>query len=128
MSKELAADYFSRHLSSKECHITSDGRVFHSKGTAEGFANSLKDNKVLSYNRSEFEGSKEEGGTGTDTDTESKTQALELLKSFDASTATYPEIKALVKMLGIEPATQKQPDLLAAIEAFKVAVNTEVQE
>ena len=126
MSKELAADYFSRHLSSKECHITSDGRVFHSKGTAEGFANSLKDNKVLSYKRSEFEESKEEDGT--DTDTESKTQALELLKSFDASTATYPEIKTLVKMLGIEPATQKQPDLLAAIEAFKVAVNTEVQE
>lgn len=126
MSKELAADYFSRHLSSKECYVTSDGRVFHSKGTAEGFANSLKDNKVLSYKRSEFEESKEEDGT--DTDTESKTQALELLKSFDASTATYPEIKALVKMLGIEPATQKQPDLLAAIEAFKVAVNTEVQE
>ena len=126
MSKELAADYFSRHLSSKECHITSDGRVFHSKGTAEGFANSLKDNKVLSYNRSEFEGSKKEDVT--DTDAESKTQALELLKSFDASTATYPETKALVKMLGIEPATQKQPDLLAAIEAFKVAVNTEVQE
>jgi hypothetical protein len=55
MSKELAADYFSRHLSSNECHITSDGRVFHSKGTADGFANGLKDNAVASYTRAQIE-------------------------------------------------------------------------
>jgi hypothetical protein len=55
MSKELAADYFSRHLSSNECHITSDGRVFHSKGTADGFANGLKDNAVAFYTRAQIE-------------------------------------------------------------------------
>ena len=48
--------------------------------------------------------------------------------TFDAATAKYPEINKLVKMLGIEPASQKQPDLLAAIEAYKTALNLEIQE
>lgn len=55
MSKEKAVDYFDRHPSSNECHITSDERVFHSAGTAQGFAESLKDNKVTSYKRADFE-------------------------------------------------------------------------
>jgi hypothetical protein len=126
MSKELAADYFSRHLSSNECHITSDGRVFHSKGTAEGFANGLKDNKVSTYNRSEVEDPKSETSSGDDSTI--KIQALELLKSFDAVSATYPEIKALVKDLGLQSPTQGKEDLLATIEAFKVACNTVVEE
>ena len=125
MSKDLAADYFSRHLSSNECYITSDGRVFHSKGTADGFANGLEDHKVLSYTRSEVEDPKEEAPSADDATT--KIQALSLLKSFDPTSAAYPEIKALVKDLGLQALTQSKEDLLAAIEAFKVACNTEVQ-
>jgi hypothetical protein len=131
MSKELAADYFSRHLSSNECHITSDGRVFHSKGTADSFANGLKNQQVTSYTRADFETPASDEDSGDDSDNDSdevKVKALDVLKNFDATTAIYPEIKALVKDLGLESPTQKQPDLLATIEAYKVALNTVVNE
>ncbi|MDA6072083.1 hypothetical protein NJT12_20870 [Flavobacterium sp. AC] len=55
MSNEKAVDYFDRHPSSNECHITSDERVFHTKGTADGHANVLKDTKVNSHYRSDYE-------------------------------------------------------------------------
>ncbi len=124
MSKSLAADYFSRHQSSNECHITSDGRVFHTKGSADSFASALKDSTVASHTR-EGKGEKAKDETpGEDT----KVYTLEDLKAFDATTATYPEIKALANGLKLESASQKQVDLLAAIEAQKAIVNTEVQE
>ena len=124
MSKEKAADYFSRHQSSNECHITSDGRVFHTKGSADSFASALKDNKVVSYTRDENKAPKSEAPG----DEAPKVYTLEDLKAFDATTATYPEIKALANGLGLESASQKQVDLLAAIEAQKAIVNTEVKE
>ena len=192
MSKDKAADYFARHKESPECHITSDGRVFHSIGTATGFANGLKDNAVTSYKRGDmakptkiivhntddedldedketrfkarvdrltalgFERnedlfSKEENGGTTSIDStavyestdkefeigltplvingfdESKVKALEALKKFDTATATYPEIKALSKALALESPSQSQVDLVAAIEAQKVIINTEVK-
>ncbi|MNF51768.1 hypothetical protein D3C85_112960 [compost metagenome] len=189
MSKDKAADYFSRHQSD-ECHITSDNRVFHSKGTADGFANGLKDKAVVSYTREQFE-SKAEAPTDeapevdkelrfknrverlialgleriedvftnaetgasinaadvyeiTDEEFEisvtpvvviepskedaPKVLALESLKNFDASTATYEDAKAPVKALAIESPSQFKVDLFAAIEAQKVIINTEVQE
>jgi ribosomal protein L12E/L44/L45/RPP1/RPP2 len=55
-------------------------------------------------------------------------EALEALKTFDTATATYAEIKALVKALGLEVENQKQDVLIAAIEAHKVIINTEVNE
>ena len=122
MSKEKAADYFSRYKSD-ECHITSDERVFHTIGAAQSFASGLKDTKIASYTRAEFETVKSD-----DSQDEAKVQALEALKNFDATTALYPEIKALFKDLGLDAPTQKQPDLLAAIEAYKTAINTEVKE
>lgn len=133
MSKEKAADYFARHKASNECHITSDGRVFHSIGTANGFANSLKDNKISSYTRTGIEnpvvGDSENQSLDEETSKNiAKSVALEALKTFDPATAKYPEIKELVKMLGIEPVTQKQPDLLAAIEVYKTTINLEVNE
>lgn len=127
MSKDKAADYFGRHKND-ECHITSDGRVFHTIGSAQSFAAGLKDATVESFKRTDFEKQTSEDSQDGSSDEDTKVLALETLKNFDPATAKYPEIKELVKMLGIEPATQKQPDLLAAIEAFKVAVNTEVQE
>ncbi|MES2238862.1 MAG: hypothetical protein V4497_01255 [Bacteroidota bacterium] len=132
MSKELAADYFSRHQSD-ECHITSDNRVFHTLGSAQSFASGLPDDKVKSYKRAEIEAPVVDDLENQPLDEATskniaKTVALEALKTFDPTTAKYPEIKELVKMLGIDPATQKQPDLLAAIEAYKTAINTEVKE
>lgn len=127
MSKDKAADYFSRHQSSNECHITSDERVFHTLGSAQSFAAGLKDTKVASYTRAEVEAPVVDDLKDESTD-EVKVQALEALKNFDATTATYPEIKALYKDLGLDSPTQKQPDLLAAIEAYKTAINTEVKE
>lgn len=120
MSKELAADYFSRHGSSNECHVTSDGRVFHTKGSADSFANGLKDNKVESYTR---DGKKEEKPKE-----ETKVFTLEELNAFDAEKAPYTELKDLVKKLNLEPASQKQVDLVAAFEAHKVIINTEIQD
>jgi len=128
MSKEQAADYFDRHESSNECHITSDGRVFHTKGSADGFANGLKDNKVTSYERGKLNSKEEDTEDNTLKLETLKVEALEALKTFDTATATYPEIKALVKALGLEVENQKQDVLIAAIEAHKVIINTEVNE
>ena len=152
MSKELAADYFARHESSNECHITSDGRVFHTKGSADSFANGLKDNTVASFTR---DGKKEEEEVPTDEvpqdeapqdeapqdeapqDDSSKDEAaqdedkiavIEALKTFDAETATYAEIKELAKAFSLESVSQKKEDLLAAIEAYKLIMNTEIQD
>ena len=124
MSKELAADYFSRHGSSNECYITSDGRVFHTKGAADSFANGLKDTKVESYTRD----GKTVETAGEDTGEEGKVLAIETLKTFDASTAKYAELKALVKALGLEVENQKETTLVAALEAYKVIINTEIKE
>lgn len=128
MSKELAADYFSRHQSD-ECHIASDGRVFHTLGSAQSFASGLKDNKVNSYTRAEFETAKEK--TPKDKapkDDAPKVYTLEDLKAFDAKTATWQEAKELVKGLAIETPSQSKIDLFAAIEAQKAIINIEIQE
>lgn len=52
--KLKAIDYFKRHHS-KECFITSDGRVFHNSGAARSFATSLKDDSIEHYTRAEVE-------------------------------------------------------------------------
>jgi hypothetical protein len=102
--KELAVDYFDRHKISNECHITSDDRVFHTSGMAESFATTLKDSKVVSFTRSEVK-----------TTNKPRVLALEDFEGFDATKATYPEAKELVKKLGLNPISQKLPDLLAVI-------------
>lgn len=152
MLKDKAADYFERHQND-ECHITSDGRVFHTIGTATSFANLLPNNKVSSYKRAkmnvktealEDEGKEVDGTTLSTGETEDsgdegkevkgptlspeKVQALDALENFDATIAQYPEIKALAKDLGLEPVSQKQPDLIAAIEAFKATLTANTQE
>tara|TARA_R110000868_G_scaffold52171_6_gene165036 strand:+ start:22850 stop:23317 length:468 start_codon:yes stop_codon:yes gene_type:complete len=155
MSKDKAVDYFDRHKESQECHITSDGRVFHSIGSASGFANTLKDNNVTSYTResvkeptkiivhntgsedegsedegSEDEGSEDEGSEdeGSEDEGSEKNEALEALKNFDGTVAGYPEIKALVKALGLVTENQKEATLIAALEAHKTAINLEVNQ
>jgi hypothetical protein len=121
MSKELAADYFARHTND-ECFITAEGRVFHTQGTADSYANLQKDNKVEHFTRDGKIAETED--TGEDT----KVKAIETLKTFDASTAKYAELKALVKALGLEVENQKEATLVAALEAHKVIINTEIQD
>lgn len=123
MSKELVVDYFDRHTND-ECFITSDGRVFHTKGTADGHANTLKDNNVESHKRN-IPAVDSDGSDDSDT---LKIEAVEALKTFDTSTATYPEIKALANTLGLESASQKKDDLVAALEVQKAIINTEIQD
>lgn len=50
---DLAKDYFERHSLSNECHISSDGRVFHTFGHATSFVqeNDLQDKHIESYKR-----------------------------------------------------------------------------
>jgi hypothetical protein len=123
MSKELAADYFSRHQSSNECFITSDGRVFHTLGSAQSFAAGLKDDTVSSHKRDEKESPKDEDNREAD-----KVKAIETLKTLEVSTAKYPELKGLVIALGLDVENMKAPTLIAALEAHKVIINTEIQD
>ncbi|MDN3671505.1 hypothetical protein QWY99_22140 [Flavobacterium branchiarum] len=189
MSNEKAVDYFDRHPSSNECHITSDNRVFHTKGTADSHANGLKDNKVNSHYRSDYElsnievlGPDIETGIATETPEEKeaklklrvdklvslgfqqiednfvnaetnssisatdvfestdelfeisitppKTQlkkvyTIEDLKVFDFE-SDYEVIKAIVKGLALESASNSKKDLLEAIT--KAKANLESQE
>lgn len=54
---ELAQDYFERHSTSDECHISSDGRVFHTFGYATSYVqeHDLKSQEIESYKRSDVE-------------------------------------------------------------------------
>lgn len=121
MLKEKAVDYFDRHPSSNECHITSDGRVFHTIGTAQGFANGLKNNKIESYKRGDLNvenidvnDPKEETG-----DTGANNENLEALRAFDSEKTSYESGKALVKALGIETSSNSKADIFAALETAK---------
>lgn len=130
MYKDKAVDYFDRHPSSNECHITSDGRVFHTLGTAQGFAGSLKDNKVESFTRAQIEveaipvvGSEELTGDATGA-VGDQNEFIEQLKAFDFEKVDYQVAKKLVANLGLEPKTQKQPDLVEALKEALAKVNT----
>jgi hypothetical protein len=127
MSKDKAADYFSRHQND-ECHITSDGRVFHTIGSAQSFAAGLKDATIDSFKRTDFEKQTSEDSQDGSSDEDTKILALEALKTFDSATATYEDAKALVNSLALETQSKKKEDLFASIEAFKKTINLEVQE
>ncbi|MBU4536983.1 MAG: hypothetical protein L6264_07325 [Weeksellaceae bacterium] len=68
---DLAQDYFERHSRSNECHITSDGRVFHTSGHAISFAqeNNLQDQKIESYTRDQVETNTENDSVENSNDT-----------------------------------------------------------
>ena len=107
-NKELAKDYFDRHPSSNECHVASDGRVFHNPGTAAGYAASLKNGTVDKFTRGE--NNQEESGS----------DASELtLEGYTPGVTTYEDAKKLVKALGLKPASQKKEDVFAALDAEK---------
>ncbi|WP_298307263.1 hypothetical protein [Flavobacterium sp.] len=169
-NKELAKDYFDRHHSSNECHITSDGRVFHTAGAAQGFAGGLKNDKVESFKREQtttvaepkneivdLEGRFKnrvdaltlkgyerkddqfihENGISISADdvhnlsddkfttatTEKPVLTLADFEGFNEKT-DYTTAKALVKKLGLKPASNKQDDVNAAINAELAKLNT----
>lgn len=114
MSKELAADYFSRH-NSKECFITSDGRVFHDIGSAQSFASSLEDQTVREHKRPVEAIEVNEAEVVNDFTTED-------LKAFDANSTSYNDALLLAKGLNIELASNKKEDVFAALEAEKAKI------
>ncbi|TDX86181.1 hypothetical protein [Epilithonimonas xixisoli] len=142
--KNLAVDYFERHSTSQECHITSDGRVFHTNGHAISFASehNLQDQTIESYKREQvatvaenatvenFEDveNSEEKQDGNDTDVETNEDAgenevvdskIEELKSFDIETGDYQDVKSFIKHFNIETADQKADTLKTALTEFK---------
>lgn len=114
-NKELSQDYFDRHPSSDACHITSDGRVFHSVGTANGYATALEDNKVDSFTRDskKVEDIEVEGAT--------EEKALITLADFNAETTSYEQGKALFAELGLTAESNKKVAIFAALTAAQEA-------
>lgn len=119
MLKEKAVDYFDRHPSSNECHITSDGRVFHTKGAADGFANGLKDNKVASFNRSELNPENIIVVDSEELTGDEVKATIESLRNFNAETTSYEDGKALAQDLKLEVSSNKKVDIFAALEVAK---------
>ncbi|MGZ9736796.1 hypothetical protein [Flavobacterium sp. GNP002] len=78
MSKDKAADYFSRHQND-ECHITSDGRVFHTIGSAQSFAAGLKDAKIDSFKRTDVEKETSEDSQNQDKESRFKSRVDRLI-------------------------------------------------
>ncbi len=110
----LALDYFERHQLSNECHITSDNRVFHTKGSADGFASTLDDKKVSSFTRETKKSENE------DLDQEELKGKLAELEATELVNENYNALKSLVKYFQIEVADQKAETLITALTDYKL--------
>ncbi|AKK74443.1 hypothetical protein OK18_19115 [Chryseobacterium gallinarum] len=119
---DKALDYFKRHPLNEECYITSDGRVFHTAGAAQGFAGTLDDQTIESYNKKvlEKEGRSNDLISGSEAE---RTAKIKELESLELSSANYNLMKPLVKFFGIETADQKAETLIAALTEFKTTLN-----
>ncbi len=119
---ENAQDYFDRHPQNDECHITSDGRVFHTMGTALGFAGTLDDQTIESYKRSVLE---KESKTDDVLETPAGEIAMDIfLKNSDVPNLKYEDLKKLVKYFKIETADQKAETLIAVLTDYKNSLNS----
>jgi hypothetical protein len=121
-NKEKALDYFQRHLMSNECHITSDDRIFHAKGTAESFAATLADTNVDSFTRSEIE-------TESKNSKSAKTEALEFTEDGIKEILenglvkeNYKQLKALVSHLKLDVSDNKCETLVQALTDYKISL------
>ncbi|EKT3967129.1 hypothetical protein [Flavobacterium psychrophilum] len=112
--KKLAVDYFERHQASNECHITSDDRVFHTKGSAESFVATLEDQKISSFTRKSIESKNE------DIDEDQLVLKLAELEATELVKENYHVLKALVKYFEIEVADQKCETLIQALTDYKL--------
>jgi len=118
---ENAQDYFDRHPQNDECHITSDGRVFHTLGSAQGFAGTLEDQTIESYKRAVLE---KENKSPDGDDTADKEAKLAELAELELVKENYIPIKALVKYFDLKPADQKAETLIAALTDYKNSLNS----
>lgn len=117
---DLAKDYFERHSISNECHITSDGRVFHTSGHAISFAqeHDLQDQTIETYTRALVETSEVTTEKVGPTE-EEITAKTEELKNLDIDAAEYPVLKTFIKFFDIKSDDQKAGTLKAALTEFK---------
>ncbi|SIT25613.1 hypothetical protein SAMN05421786_11539 [Chryseobacterium ureilyticum] len=124
--KERAIDYFNRHPESNECHITSDSRVFHTIGSAQGMAGTLDDQKIESYLRKvlekegEFENEDESGTKPSDAEILAMTV---FLQKSEVEKLDYNDLKKLVKFFNVEAENQKAPTLIEALNKLKETFN-----
>ena len=127
--KELAQDYFERHSISNECHISSDGRVFHTSGHAISFVqeHNLQDQTIESYTRDQV-APLEEIFTVDQEDQDSINKRNEIrlklveeyTKLFQEKPSDDLEIEELEVLINQETAKlSKEADDKLIIEAFK---------
>ncbi|RQO37945.1 hypothetical protein DBR39_13745 [Chryseobacterium sp. KBW03] len=128
---EKAQDYFERHPSSDECHVTSDGRVFHTIGSAQSMSGTLDDQKIESYKRKVLEKellgkslNDENLTTGGDQPTPAEILAMEVfLQNNEVDKLKYEDLKSLVKFFNLQVENAKAPTLIAALTEFKTTLN-----
>lgn len=143
---QKAIDYFKRHKG-KECFITSDGRVFHNKGTAESFAITLKDRTIEHFSKNDVEHLENESKANSIEVSEEKIEEIiepilsedthqevveepkqetaettddkeaELLS--DLSSKSYNDLVSLVKHFGLTPKDKKATSLIEILEEHK---------
>ena len=118
---EKAQDYFDRHPTSDECHITSDGRVFHNIGAAQGMAGTLDDQNIESYSRKVLE--KEKAESVTDTSIVDAAMMEAFLNVHDVDKMKYDDLKRLCKFFEIKTEDQKADTLIAALTEYKSTLN-----
>lgn len=122
-SKKQALDYFDRHPNSIECHVSADGRVFHTLPAAQGYASGLRNTAVASFKRAELEQQDASDALSLEVNLDESEVTLE---NFDpAHKDAYLHAKALVDQYDLKPETGKKQHLIAAIEAFKAAQSAE---
>lgn len=124
--KERAIDYFERHPESNECYITSDSRVFHNIGSAQGMAGTLDDQTIESYLRKvlekegEFENEDQSGAKPSDAEILEMTA---LLQNSEVEKLDYNDLKKLAKFFAVEAENQKAPTLIEALNKLKETNN-----
>jgi len=118
---EKAQDYFDRHPTSDECHITSDGRVFHNKGTALGMAGTLDDQNIESYSRKVLEKEKAENDSAPSQVEEIMMETF--LKANEVDKMKYDDLKKLCKFFEIKTEDQKADTLISALTEYKSTLN-----
>ena len=116
MSKEIVKDYFDRHPASIECHVTSDGRVFHDIGSAQSFSSGLTDQEVTSHKRGEEKVEEIEVNDDAQVIT---------LADFDPETTDYKAALELFKSLELTAASNKKEDIYPVLIAAKAAAETQ---
>ncbi|MBT0550244.1 hypothetical protein [Riemerella anatipestifer] len=125
--KEQALDYFNRHPYSNECHITSDGRVFHTLGAAQSFAGTLEDQVIESFSRAVLKKAEDEKEKNKqekkkkeeDKKLEGQKQAKENFEAADLSTLDYNALTDYVRLFELETADKKAETLRTVLSEYQ---------